>query len=589
MKGVIYARYSSDNQREESIEGQLRECKDYAERNGITILGTYIDRALSAKTDNRPEFQKMIKDSAKGLFDVVLVWKLDRFARNRYDSARYKNLLKKNGVKVISARENISEGSEGIILEAMLEGYAEYYSAELSEKVIRGLTDNALKCKYNGGTVPMGYYIDEQQFYQIDPKTAPVVLEMFTKYSEGATMQELVNLLNSRGMRSIRGGKITLNIMNHLLKNRRYMGEYSYRDVVKEDGIPAIVPKELFERVQERLAKNKKAPARHKAEDDYLLTTKLYCGKCGSFMVGESGTSHTMKVHRYYRCVNTKKKKLCDKKAVKKDWIEDLVVNYTMKAIMNDEVMERLIDTLMELQKKESTDLPLLKKQLAETEKGINNMLNAIQAGIFTPSTKQRLDELEETKSQLEVSILQEEMHKPLLTREQIAFFIYRFRKFDVTKREQLNDPTQFEQVDETCEFGGAVLYSESLGITAFFENAVPSKYETQKLKQLQFGIENEKIRQFEHECLIRLFQWSFLPPGKALDFPVCDEAFGCYKTQYRKRHLLEICQNASFLSTHNKADHHDEKSWWSVLYELHTNGKTDKKGDGKRPSLFAV
>lgn len=437
MKGVIYARYSSDNQREESIEGQLRECKEYAERNDITILGTYIDRALSAKTDNRPEFQHMIKDSAKGLFDVVLVWKLDRFARNRYDSARYKNLLKKNGVKVISARENISEGSEGIILEAMLEGYAEYYSAELSEKVIRGLTDNALKCKYNGGTVPMGYYIDEQQYYQIDPKTAPVVLEMFTKYSEGATMQELVNLLNSRGMRSIRGGKITLNIMNHLLKNRRYMGEYSYRDVVKEDGIPAIVPKELFERVQERLAKNKKAPARHKAEDDYLLTTKLYCGKCGSFMVGESGTSHTMKVHRYYRCVNTKKKKLCDKKAVKKDWIEDLVVNYTMKAIMNDEVMERLIDTLMELQTKESTDLPLLKKQLAETEKGINNMLNAIQAGIFTPSTKQRLDELEETKSQLEVSILQEEMHKPLLTREQIAFFIYRFRKFDVTKREQ--------------------------------------------------------------------------------------------------------------------------------------------------------
>ncbi len=437
MKGVIYARYSSDNQREESIEGQLRECKEYAERNDITILGTYIDRALSAKTDNRPEFQHMIKDSAKGLFDVVLVWKLDRFARNRYDSARYKNLLKKNGVKVISARENISEGSEGIILEAMLEGYAEYYSAELSEKVIRGLTDNALKCKYNGGTVPRGYYIDEQQYYQIDPKTAPVVLEMFTKYSEGATMQELVNLLNSRGMRSIRGGKITLNIMNHLLKNRRYMGEYSYRDVVKEDGIPAIVPKELFERVQERLAKNKKAPARHKAEDDYLLTTKLYCGKCGSFMVGESGTSHTMKVHRYYRCVNTKKKKLCDKKAVKKDWIEDLVVNYTMKAIMNDEVMERLIDTLMELQKKESTDLPLLKKQLAETEKGINNMLNAIQAGIFTPSTKQRLDELEETKSQLEVSILQEEMHKPLLTREQIAFFIYRFRKFDVTKREQ--------------------------------------------------------------------------------------------------------------------------------------------------------
>ena len=142
MNGVIYARYSSDNQREEIIEGQLRECKEYAERNGITILGTYIDRALSAKTDNRPEFQHMIKDSAKGLFDIALVWKLDRFARNRYDSARYKNILKKNGVKVISARENISEGSEGIILEAMLEGYAEYYSALFQKNYLKEYRSN---------------------------------------------------------------------------------------------------------------------------------------------------------------------------------------------------------------------------------------------------------------------------------------------------------------------------------------------------------------------------------------------------------------------------------------------------------------
>ena len=443
MKGVIYARYSSDNQREESIEGQLRECKEYAERNDITILGTYIDRALSAKTDNRPEFQHMIKDSAKGLFDVVLVWKLDRFARNRYDSARYKNLLKKNGVKVISARENISEGSEGIILEAMLEGYAEYYSAELSEKVIRGLTDNALKCKYNGGTVPMGYYIDEQQYYQIDPKTAPVVLEMFTKYSEGATMQELVNLLNSRGMRSIRGGKITLNIMNHLLKNRRYMGEYSYRDVVKEDGIPAIVPKELFERVQERLEKNKKAPARHKAEDDYLLTTKLYCGKCGSFMVGESGTSHTMKVHRYYRCVNTKKKKLCDKKAVKKDWIEDLVVNYTMKVIMDDDLIEAIADSILNLLSQENTKIPQLQAKLKEIDGYINNILDAIQQGLFNASAKKRLDELEQTKAEIETAIFSEQLQKPEITKDHILCYIERFRHInikDLESRKRLID-----------------------------------------------------------------------------------------------------------------------------------------------------
>ena len=157
MTAVIYARYSSDNQREESIEGQLRECTAFADKNGITVLRHYIDRAVSAKTDNRPEFQNMIKDSGKKLFDMIIVWKLDRFARNRYGSARYKAQLNKNGVKVVSATEVISDGAEGIILESMLEGFAEYYSVDLSEKVVRGMTDNALKCMFNGGTLPMGY------------------------------------------------------------------------------------------------------------------------------------------------------------------------------------------------------------------------------------------------------------------------------------------------------------------------------------------------------------------------------------------------------------------------------------------------
>lgn len=129
MTGVIYARYSSDNQREESIEGQLRECRAFAEKSGIEIVGTYIDRAFSARTDNRPDFQKMIKDSSGRKFEFVIVWKLDRFARDRYDSAHYKSILRKNGVKVLSATEKISDGSEGILMEAVLEGMAEYYSA----------------------------------------------------------------------------------------------------------------------------------------------------------------------------------------------------------------------------------------------------------------------------------------------------------------------------------------------------------------------------------------------------------------------------------------------------------------------------
>ena len=215
---------------------KIRECTAYAEKNGITIVKHYIDRVISAKTDNRPEFQQMIKDSDKKLFDIVLVWKLDRFARNRYDSARYKTQLKKNGVKLMSATEIISEGPEGIILESVLEGYAEYYSADLSE----------------------------------------------------------------------------------------------------------IVSVELFNDVQEKMLKNKKAPARRKAEDDYLLTTKLFCGYCGALMFGESGTSRTGEVHRYYKCATAKKHKSCKKKTVRKQWLEDLVVNQTMQLVKDDAAKRQL-------------------------------------------------------------------------------------------------------------------------------------------------------------------------------------------------------------------------------------------------------
>ena len=329
MTAVIYARYSTDSQREESIEGQIRECTAYAEKNGFTVVKHYIDRAISAKTDNRPQFQQMIKDSERGIFDIIIVWKLDRFARNRYDSARYKTQLKRNGVKLVSATEVISAGPEGIILESVLEGYAEYYSADLAEKVV-------------------------------------------------------------------------------------------------PDAIPPIIPLELFEDVQEKIAKNKKAPARHKAEESYLLTTKLYCGKCGALMFGESGVSHTGKMYTYYKCAAAKKKKTCDKKAVRKQWLEDLVED--------DASMNAIIAKVMELQNQESTDLPIYEKQLKETEVGITNMLNAIQMGILTSSTKERL---EEQRKELQVRIAEERLAKPKMKEEFVRFWLLRFRKLDMTQPEQ--------------------------------------------------------------------------------------------------------------------------------------------------------
>ena len=436
MKGVIYARYSSDNQREESIEGQIRENMAYAERNGIEIVGTYIDRAYSARTDNRPEFQRMIKDSARRKFEVVIVWKLDRFSRNRYDSAKYKSVLKKNGVRVISATEHISDNPEGILLESMLEGYAEYYSAELAVKVTRGMVENTLGGKYNGGTVPLGYQIDENQRFQINPIAAPAVLEMFQMYAEGASMKKIADQINAMGIRSGRGNLITVNGVTRMLHNRKYLGEYRFADVVQPNAIPAIVPQELFDRVQERMATNQKAPSKHKAEDEYLLTTKLFCGDCLRMMVGESGTSRNGETYRYYKCVGAKKHLGCEKKSVKKDWIEDLVLKYIRSIIFDDELIEMLADRIMEELGREDPMLPLLRRNLAEVEKGITNMLNAIQMGIYTPSTKQRLEDLEHQRKELSLQIAQMEMVQPKLERGQIVFWLHQFRKLDTSKPE---------------------------------------------------------------------------------------------------------------------------------------------------------
>lgn len=364
---------------------------------------------------------------------MVIVWKLDRFARNRYDSARYKAALKKNGVKVMSATEVISEGAEAIILESVLEGYTEYYSADLSEKVIRGLTENALKCKFNGGTLPIGYVIDSDQHFQIDGLTAPFVHEAFQMYADGFKIHEILEHLSQKGLKNTRGGKLTYNNIQSMLHNRRYIGEFRYRDTVIPDGIPAIISKELFAEVQECLEKNKKTPARHKAEEDYILTTKLFCGKCGAMIFGESGKGRSGNIYRYYKCANVKNRKTCDKKPVQKEWLENLVVKATMKIVMDDKAIEAIVAMLMAEQEKENTDLPYYEKQLSEVNAAIENMLNAIQMGILTRSTKARLDQLEQSKDDLETKIQIEKIKKPKVEPEFLTFWLTRFRKMDMS------------------------------------------------------------------------------------------------------------------------------------------------------------
>ena len=435
IKAVIYARYSSHSQREESIEGQIRECQDFASRNGFVIIDEYIDRAISGKTDNRENFQRMIKDSEKGHFQAVLMYTLDRFARNRYDSAMYKAKLKKNGVKIYYAKQSIPDTPEGIILESVLEGYAEYYSENLSRNIKRGMKENALQCKSNGSGLALGYKIGADQRYEIDPPAAKIVQEIYQMYADGMSATQIINHCNERGYRTIRGKPFNKNSLRTMLQNEKYIGVYRFGDVVVEGGIPAIIDRALYDKVQATFKHNRAARAKNKAREDYLLTTKVFCGHCGSNMVGESGTSRHGVLYHYYKCANRKRGHCCAKKTEKKNWLERVVVEHTVQKVLTPENIEKIATKAMELIEKEAADNTLrlaYESELKDVQKRIKNLLDLMEQGIFTDSTRERLLELESRRKDLEAQIARENAKKPLLSKERIIFWLTSFKSGDI-------------------------------------------------------------------------------------------------------------------------------------------------------------
>lgn len=378
MNAVIYARFSSHNQTEQSIEGQLKTCYEFAEKNGYTVVGEYIDRAISGTTDARPDFLRMIDDSAKKSFQYVLVYQLDRFARNRYDSATYKAKLKKNGVRVLSARENITDDASGILVEGLLESMAEYYSAELAQKIRRGMDLNAEKCLCTGGNIALGFKVAPDKHFVIDQETAPIVLKIFELYASGQTVAQICELMNNQGVKTSRGVPFNKNSLRKLLQNKRYIGIYTYKDKEIPGGMPRIVPDDLFYQVQEMMLKNKKAPARSKAKQEYILTTKLFCGHCRDMMTGIKGYSHTGRAYYYYKCNNAKRKQ-CSKKAVQKDYIEEIVIKECRKQLTpaNIDKIAREVVALCE-REKDTSSIRRLEKLMRENERKQRNLMNAI-------------------------------------------------------------------------------------------------------------------------------------------------------------------------------------------------------------------
>lgn len=404
---VIYARYSSHGQTEQSIEGQLKECHGYAERNGYKVVQEYIDRALTGTSDKRPEFLQMIEDSKKKQFKYVLVYQLDRFARNRFDSASYKAKLKKNGIRVISARENISADASGILIEGVLESMAEYYSAELSQKVKRGKAICAEKCKYAGGYIPFGYKIDNEMNFEIDEFNASIVNKVFEMYAGGKPARHIMNWLNKQNVPNVRGKEWTKNSIARLLSNRRYLGIYIMNGNETPGGMPQIVSSELFHKAQAIIQSNADSPARGKAKVRYILTGKLFCGECESGWVGISGKTRGETAYHYYKCLSNIQHKGCIVKAVPKDKLELSVINGLRNAL-TEEVVFDVAEKVMKLieTEKKKLNLERLKTKLEQNKNKLDKVTDLLIDGkgdsdMLSDKAKSLRCEIDEQQNQI--------------------------------------------------------------------------------------------------------------------------------------------------------------------------------------------
>lgn len=433
---VIYARYSSSGQREESIVGQLRDCHAYAERNGLTIVQEYTDSALTGTSDKRPAFQQMIVDSKKRRFDVVLVWKIDRFARNRYDSAMYRKILSDNGVKVVSVMENISDRPEGIILEGLMESLAEYYSANLAENVKRGLYDSALERKILSRPT-FGYRRGTDGRYEIDENQAAIVRRVFNEYADGKPYMEIISDLNAQGIRSGHGNAFTNNSLRKMLRNEKYIGVYRYKDILDPNGIPPIIDRELFDRVQAEIkrrsfTRKRKTPVDGEA---YLLTGKLFCGHCGKPIVGESVRKRDGTIYRYYTCTGTKtvSRNGCTKKRVSKDWIESEVIRIITDEVLTDTFIDLMVAEVMRYQESAEVNRPvaILSDRLEDVKKKIANMIRAIQSGIWSETTGEVLRSLEREQKEIEAKIEHERLTARVFTEDEVYAFLRALKHAD--------------------------------------------------------------------------------------------------------------------------------------------------------------
>lgn len=444
-RAALYARFSSDNQREESIDAQLRAMREYCQRNKVVITGEYCDHAKSATTDDRPEFQRMIRESKTSGFDLVIVHKLDRFSRDRYDSAYYKRELKKCGVYLVSVLENLDDSPESIILESVLEGMSEYYSRNLAREVMKGLRESALQCKAIGGPPPFGYKVNpETKRYEINEDEVDAVRMIFDNVLQGIGYAEIIHKLNAMGFRTRCGNSFGKNSLNDILRNEKYHGVYIFNRAASKDlngkrnnhrskpiedmiriegGVPAIVSEEVWNGVQAILKKR----TRHRASNNsgkeiYLLTGKVVCGECGAAYTGVrrfSGRNRSKYV--YYQCANRKRtaSHSCSNKEIRREYLETFIMQEIARIVFDPSNVPKLVKEYYKYHEEfdtESADqIRMLNASLQTVSKKIDNIVSAV-ANTGSSALLNSLEAFEKEREEILAKIENVEKHSKTQT-----------------------------------------------------------------------------------------------------------------------------------------------------------------------------
>lgn len=474
MNAVIYARYSSDKQTENSIDFQLRADQAYCEAKGLRIVGEYIDRAMSGTTDNRPDFQRMIQDAKKQQFAYIVVYRFDRFARNRYDSAIYKKELESYGVRVLSTEESIGTGDEGIILESIYEAMAESYSRRLSRVVTQGMREKAMKGLSTGGNLSLGLQIVDSMVV-IDEKTAPSIRYCFEARADGKTKKPIADELNARGFRTKTGKLFTVNTVSQILANPVYKGVHNYAGI--ERSCPAIVSAELWDRVQEIEHREKKNYGKKISETYFALSGKLFCGHCGATMIGDSGTSRLGEKYFYYTCGARKKNRSCNKKSEKKNFIEWYICEQTVNSVLTDANIKRIAKSVVALSEKElgASKLSKLEKQLADIEHEIDVAADALiktNSAALIKRINEKVSLLESQQNALEAEIAKLRVNQSLrVTVPEVEAFLNSFRKGDL-----------FDE-DFQCR-----LIKTLINCVYIFDNKIVIYFNTRGIKEISFS-----------------------------------------------------------------------------------------------------